>query len=648
MSRRRFIENLNIDPDDLDYYKWPTVFMDTRDEIFDSRKKAIELYIDQEVTTKEIEHITGLRRKEVNSLLKKCLGRDKEGRIWGFRALIPYKRTGNKYDRILSTDGFDDDLKLTGAFMQLLQKYPKLDEYIKEFLYNRRSRRAADKVIRIKDLREKFLKLCRAQGIELNEYPFNTQNKALRSLERYMNKLTDDNPERSSYRYGEEADRIINRLDGTESLKELVQVPFECVQFDGHKIDALLTVKFINAYGDEVAEVMKRIWLLIIVDEATRLVLGKHLCLHSEYSHADVLHCIKNAIVPWQAKQLSIPGLSYPEKISHHSELDEAKWAVWSILKYDNAKANLANMVQNRLTELINCSVNPGPVAFPEARSIIERLFGLIEHNYIQRLSITTGSNPNDPRRINPEKSAKHFEVTEDELDDLLEVAIAEYNTKIHSIFGISPIDVFEQRIKYRDMAPRLLEEEKRNEIHFFTLDVSRVIRGSKKAGKRPHINYEGAEYTSTLVARNFGLIGTEVKLEVNIEDVSVVRAYLPDGSDLDFLRARGAWGKRPHTLKTRRVVNKLVRDDKLNFTDSECAVEAFSKYLEEKAEVSKPARNQLAAQQKYNKQAEAKRSQHQGIIDNDEVGDSEIEIEAASNSKTDLDELRKKLKTSC
>lgn len=35
MSRNRYIENSNVDPEDLDYSKWPDVHIDPRNEIFE-------------------------------------------------------------------------------------------------------------------------------------------------------------------------------------------------------------------------------------------------------------------------------------------------------------------------------------------------------------------------------------------------------------------------------------------------------------------------------------------------------------------------------------------------------------------------------------------------------------------------------------
>ena len=583
----------------MDYSKWPTVHLDHRGETFNKRKRAVEMYLDNNCSLDEIKKETGIDRREVYKFVRKCLLRDVNGRIWGFRALISYRRLGNTYDRITSTGGMKQD-NFTGAFTQLLEQYPEIQELIEDHILKNRKRKAADKVVWVTDLRNKLLRLCRSLNIELNEYPFNTKDKALRSLQRYVSQLIDENIMESRHRFGEDAARKIKRLTGEMSEKDLETFPFKTVQFDGHKIDALLTVTFKNAYGDEVTEVMKRIWLLLIIDEATRVVLGYHLCVNEEYSRLDVLHCMKKAIMPWQPMEFTIPGFKYPEEACFHSMIPEAKWAVWNEMKYDHGKPNLSNIVKDKLTEVVNCSVNPGPVEFPEARSIIERFFGVLTQRSIQRLAFTTGSNSKDPRRQKPEKAAKEFQVTVDELEQLIEVLIAEYNTTIHSAFGISPIQAMTQRIRFQEMYPRLLEEGKRSDINFFTITMPRVIRGSKEKGKRPHINFEGAEYTSTLMARNYSLVGTKINIVVNIDDVSVVQAFLPDGSELDFLRARGAWGKKPHSLRTRQVINKLVRDGKLRFSDDESAIDSLARYLEGKAQKNKSARNELASLGKY------------------------------------------------
>ena len=62
----------------------------------------------------------------------------------------------------------------------------------------------------------------------------------------------------------------------------LIISPYQRVQFDGHRIDTAIAVVFKTPEGDEVVEVMYRIWLLVIIDVATRAILGHHLCLNKE------------------------------------------------------------------------------------------------------------------------------------------------------------------------------------------------------------------------------------------------------------------------------------------------------------------------------------------------------------------------------
>lgn len=647
MSRIRFTENACYTQDDLNYTKWPDIHMDQRSPIFEQRKRAVQLYLDGELTLKKINEVTGINRQQISKLTRKCLEKDENGHLWGFRALTPYRRAGETYLRIADTNGFNKNIRFTGAFTQLLERYPELKELIHDYILNRKKRPVVDRVIRIKDLRTKFLKLCRSLGIELNEYPFNTEDKCLRSLHRYVEDLMTNNAAVSSFRFSEESERKLKRFDGNDSTKEYTVIPYHSVQIDGHKIDLLLTVKFTNAFGDEVKEVMSRIWLLLIIDEATRAVLGYHLCLNKEYSSYDVLHTIKNAVIPWKPMEFTIPGLCYPEKACYPSALlPETEWAVWNELKCDNALANISNVVEDRLTKIIKCSVNPGQAQYPEGRAIIERYFGLLESNYIHRLGMTTGSHPKDPKRKNPEKNAKKYEFRAEELEQLIEVATATYNTTIHSSLGLSPLEAMKQRIKYQDMVPRQLSEHERTEANFFSLQTTRVVQGSKSTGKRPHINYEGVPYTSTLLARNFSLVGEKLIVEVNIDDISTLKVYLADGQELDYLKAKGPWGKRPHTLRTRKTINKLVREDKLKFDDVISPIDALESWLEENSRSYKSPRNELATLQRY------KQKSFPSVEITDELTtiiDDGITEEVSDDDFTNnLDELRSKFKTNC
>lgn len=608
MARKRYFEKVDLNPNSFDLTKWPDVLIDVLNEqdkaIFLKRRQAVEMFISNEkATLKDIKKYTGIGHKELYEFLDRCFAEDSNGTLWGYRALIPNK-TLKKYER--KNTGINGmNVKLTGAFTYLLTRYPVIKEMIDNYFLQRTKKLVTDPKIRIKDLHKKFINLCRSLGLSINDYPFNTVDMGQRSLYRYIKELEINHPTEAAKRYGEDVSRLVIRTGAGTSRKEAIVRPFQRVEFDGHAIDVAVAIKFKNIHGDEYVKVMNRIWLLAIIDVATRTILGHHLYFSSQYASIDVLQCIRNSIVPWIPKEFSIPGLKYPEKVGYVSGvIPEAKWALWNEFCVDNAKANLASMVINRLTDSVGCAVNAGPVSTPERRPLIEGFFKLLEENGYHRLVNTTGNNPKDPRRKNPEENAIMFQITSNEIEQLTEILVAEYNcTPNKGLNYLSPLEAMEQRIICQKMLPNVLAEEKRRDLVFMSFTAKRKIGGNLSQGRRPYITFEGVEYRSELLARSFNLIGQELELLVNIEDLRVIRAYLCDGSELGFLTASGKWGITPHTLQMRKQINSLRNRKLIHYTNSDDPIEIFHAYLKDQAVERKNSRNKLANLQRYSKQ---------------------------------------------
>ncbi|MBT2728159.1 hypothetical protein J7E63_14555 [Bacillus sp. ISL-75] len=487
---------------------------------------------------------------------------------------------------------------MTGAFTLFLNKYSNIKTFI-DNTYLGRGKNLGDNNISKKNLHKKFVDFCRKEGIKNDQYPLITNDRGKRALERYVKNLEKQHFSQGAKRYGDSALNLANST-GIGEKNDPVTRPFQRVEFDGHKIDLMMAIKIKNPDGTEDVQITDRIWLLSIIDEATKLILGYHICIRKEYSSEDVLRCIKNAVVPKEDFHFMIPGLKIsPTGGFHSSKFEQCKWAVWDELLYDNAKANLAEIVKDRLINVVNCSVNAGPVATPVRRPFIERFFGILEVNGFHRLPNTTGSNPNDPKRQNAKEAAIAFECTEMELEELVEVLIAEYNGEPNtSLNFISPLDAMDQYI-LKGGPIRFLEESKRNEATFYQIQAKRTVVGSIKTGRRPYINFENAVYKNEVLSQSAWLIGTELNLLVNIDDLRVIRAYLPDGSELGFLQAQGRWGIRKHSLKTRKEIFKLKKKKLIHFTDQDDPIEIFLTYLEKNAKNSRKARNELAAQKR-------------------------------------------------
>ena len=56
---------------------------------------------------------------------------------------------------------------------------------------------------------------------------------------------------------------------------------------------------------------IERIWLLVILDVCTRVVLGYHLVLEREYSRHDVIKTIEKALTLHQPRVFRLPPMGY-------------------------------------------------------------------------------------------------------------------------------------------------------------------------------------------------------------------------------------------------------------------------------------------------------------------------------------------------
>ncbi|WP_144516560.1 DDE-type integrase/transposase/recombinase [Bacillus sp. WP8] len=577
MTRSRFYEKPDIDPKSLDTSNWPKVLVDHLDEehkeIYLKRKQAVELYLEGNTSLREIHNSTGISRKRIRMFTQRCLELDENSNLWGFRALIPYKKT-LEYKR----KNFNSKC-LAGVFELLLETYPSIKDVIHDYSQKNNS-------INYKTLHKKFLNACRSEGLTPIDYPFNTETMGYKALQRYIKKI-----------------KKIALSNNVENFYQspIITRPFQRVQFDGHRIDAVIAITFKTPEGDEVVEIMNRIWLLVIIDVATRAILGFHLCLNKEYSANDVLYCIKNAVIPRGRRKLSIPGLKFSNRGNFPSEyLEEAKWGVWDEFLYDNAKANLSNIVRDRLTQIIGCSVNAGPVRVPERRGIIERFFKTLEDTGYHKLPTTTGSHPKDPLRKNAEQKAVKYRLTAEQLEEVTEVLIANYNaTPNEGVNNLTPLEVLEQRLS-RGMSVRKISEEKRNEVVFFHMKVERTIQGNKVKSRKPHINFEGVKYSNEILSRSYELIGTKLTLLINMEDLRTVQAFLPDGSEFGVFTAFGKWGVTPHDLKTRKMINKLRKRKMIHLLQEDDPIDVLTKHLEKEARKNKNSRNTLATLNRY------------------------------------------------
>lgn len=365
--------------------------------------------------------------------------------------------------------------------------------------------------------------------------------------------------------------------------------PYERIELDGHKIDLRMNVTIQQVDGSILTKELERIWVIACIEKASRAILGYHLAYTREYSAADVLLAIKNSVHPWSPKELSLPfgyslGAGFPSGL-----IEKLQWAVFDEISLDNAKAHLSKIVVENLTENLNCAFNDGPVATPEVRGVIERFFGVLEEKGMHRLPGTTGSNPRDKRR---DKNAEVV-VSIEELEDLLEILIANYNATPHSsINKVSPLQYLNDYFENNPHIIRYLPEHLRESNSISSFSVERSIRGNKKEGKRPYIQYEKAIYKNISLSNSFSLIGQKLTLIVNICDLRAIKAFLPNGQELGVLTVQGKWSLSAHDFKMRKSINQLISSRELSLAQEDDPVTCYIEYLASKSQKSKRAAN--------------------------------------------------------
>ena len=584
------IDRNRLDAELKDLSKWPSVKTDGWTERkrlrFEKFEAAIRAYMAGKCV-KDICHEFGISRQELHRALRRCLKDHDDGRIWGWRGLIhyarqePYVRTKPVTPHARARKGGD-----AGAFKQFLDRNPDIEEGIQKRFYKEMGDEMVDEpCIPVTAILTWLIAACKRKGLSGRDYPLCTQSSARTALWRYCKDLIARDTQRAAdARFGRHAARRWRHTGHGPSTMKATR-PYERIEFDGHRIDLCSILLIPHILGGFVKRHLERVWLLVIIDVFTRAILGYYISLNSEYNADDVLLCVKHALTPWTPKAITIPALSYAKDAGFPSGIKNLEWVTFEEFSYDNAKANLAQKVQNKIAEASGASINPGPVEMPERRGIIERYYETLEEAGYHRLPSTTGSGPNDPRRRNPKKAAEVFEILSDHLREIAELVITRYNATPHSGLGYkSPLDVMTAFAGDENGLRNTIPEDRRHKLGLLDIEFTKTIRGDVAKGRRPYVDCEHARYRNDLLARSVDLIGTKVQIVMDPDDPRSVKAYLPNGAGLGVLTANKIWGITPHTLEMRKAIHVLKKKRLLFLSDNEDPVPGYMKYLAEAA----------------------------------------------------------------
>lgn len=583
---------------------------------FRQRRKAIEAYVRGE-PVESIERSFGIARATTRRLIARALRAHSDGRLWGYRALVPQARVV-AYERLEAPRILGHDTAgNAGVFSQLLQRHPELAAQLREELRRGRITLSPGEKPRLKGVKaaaQRFYVACRKLGLGAGDYPLNQQDKGVRSLARTLLAWLQDDFDLAARAAG-------SRIKPASALRQLPErgasEAFDTVEFDAHKVDLRLKVVDRDPFGIEHSFETERVWLLALIDVATRCILGYRLCLQRECDRFDVIETFRRAVTPAAVPQLTLPGLRLMPSGGFVSQaLEQTRWACWRQVRLDNARAHVAATSLDVLCESLGCVADFGPAYQPDDRPFIERFFGTVGATLSQRLpgflSPRAGGRTTLRRLRESSEAGLTLIVTAQELQELLDLTVWNYHGTPHAgLGGLTPLEMMQRHVLGIDREPvrlRRIPEALREHPELLQDPVLCRVRGNLGRGERPYISFFHVRYTSEQLARRSAWIGRTLRVRFDPLDLRRLQVTTSTGEILDDLLASGPWRHEPHSLRLRQQVFAAKRRRQLEVGEGENPIEAFLALRRKEAGKRRRAASDLA--QVQHERATAKPSQ--------------------------------------
>lgn len=599
-----------IDRQSIDLTGWPSVdrrqLSSVQRDIFDRRENAIQRYV-AGLTTVDIAKQTGVAQNQLATLLKRCLGVHGDGRLFGFRALIPHVRV-KTYQRRQTPKPTSDTTGNAGLFSQLLKAYPDLEVMIRRELHARKVRVTGEppklRLLGIEGLHRRFVQQCRELGLRPSDYPLCTQEQGIRSLSAFVKRCLHENFERAAHYAG--ATHIKGPASIDTHLAAMAAVrPLEAVEFDGHLLDIPLQLGIPDPIAGERIVPLERVWLLAVIDVVSRAVLSYHLVLDREYRAYDVIRTLEKALIPHPTHTFTLPGLALPAQGGFPNQcFPELAYATWDCLRFDRAKAHWADDTLRVLCDFLGCMAHSGPPYQPNERPFIERFFGTLTTHFSHRLP---GGMKAKLKSLRHPKPGEGVPMTLAELEDLLEIMVAHYNGSPHgSLNGRTPLEQLAYYLREKQSPLRWLAEPRRRNLCLMQMPRQAIVRGSVGRGVRPYVHFLGVRYSNERLAHLPNLINQPIQLYYHPDDLRTLQAFYPDGNELGTLYAAHPWREIRHSETLRQDIFRQRRAGRLKLRQGEDPISAYIAMQQKSAPKNQHAANKLADAQRIRDTADA------------------------------------------
>lgn len=524
----------------------------------------------------------GVREGTLNDTLEKARTLAPDGMPWGWRACVPHRVRGAS-----TAPTRLPEKAVPGAFKQLVRHVEGLQDLLDGFKGTLPTRVKASS--QFEKFFEKVLTHVRTRAGS-SGYPFNAPDKGRRALleflKRARQRIVETEPE--------------GQADEAAEAKQLQQVfeldVMERLEFDAHKMDAELYMEVESTRGRSVLRKIPYVWLLLVIDSVSRLILGWSLVMGRAYTQIDVLRVFSMSLLPWEPRDLLVPQMKYVVGSGVGTSCIEGQMLRGIVTAADNAMAHHAKLTTTNLARYRRGVIHLGRPRVPETRGILEAMFRQIENGAIRMLpgGFEPARDHDTPQHATTPYNPKDYPMNLEAMHDLLDVIMAGHNaTSLDSLHDHSALDVVRRHVQ----AGRWSFQSSRNvdDAERLMWDLQLVtIKGNIKQGRQPYVNFLRARYRGFGMRDRWDLVGDKFLASYNLNDLRTINLIDKKGELFVKLTALPPWSRTRHDFDLRKLISRWSKRGLFSIAGVDDAVDAYRAYVKSHARTSPLASTQM------------------------------------------------------
>ena len=555
-------ERLVQQPSLKDFNRWPIVALDVVPE--PKRKKfmrnqaIIIQVLSQQKRYKDISVEHNVTQGFITQLLERCLGGEAHELPALTEGLIPFKNLRG-HQRQSPLPSINDKKGNACAFLALLDEVPRLKESLDKILKAALDDKAYAQRVTPASLHGDFKRLLNEANWPRDRYPYTTKDIAYESVRKYLHQRKAELIQKKQQEKEIKHKRIFTLPNRQFRALRLIQI-------DEHTLDNSQRLEVI--FNDHFKPLrLARASVLLAIDVDTECILGFYLAPTRSPNQQDMLSLIEACTQQHELIKLTTPGLSYAPGANFPCGLELDFPITFGRVQLDNAWLHKAESVKSLLCEGHGGTLSYGLPANPLTRQLVERAFNYICKKLSHRTASTAGSHPTDPIKESKKNRKRPPVIPFHVFLEALYVVLTEYNiTPKPTLGNISPLELFQTQCE--NHLVRYLPHILREQLKPFTEQETVTLHWNPNDNRPPHINFKYAKYQGKGLLK-LAVKAKQIRVSFDRRDIRSLHAYSLTGEDLGPIQvASKAWQRFPHSLATRCLLNKLIKQHRFSARD--------------------------------------------------------------------------------